>query len=241
MNTSAFVTTRQRPLHVEAVPRNRHPVARPALLITMLGLLLLALIFNGSIQTRAVQAVRQGGVNVEPSARPWRYVGGNPGSWWCVQPNCIADPIASMNQELSLAHQVGAADLRLEFPWFLIEPSNGVYDWSRSDQIMAAAQAAHVTIQPVMAFTPAWAGSNTTVAPAAADFAAFVTAFTKRYDHQVPVIEMWNEADHGHYWNSGEQAYVNSILNTGYAAVKAVDPAIQVEVSGTANDPTTNG
>ena len=146
-----------------------------------------------------------------------------------------------MNQELSLARQVGAANVRLEFPWFLIEPQNGVYDWSRSDQIMAAAKAAGITIQPVIVFTPSWAASNTTVAPAGSDFAAFVTAFTKRYDHQVPVIEMWNEADHGHYWNSGEQAYVSSILNPGYAAVKAVDPAIKVEVSGTANDPVGSG
>jgi hypothetical protein len=207
----------------------------------LLGLLVIGVIVTGSMQTRALAAVRQGGINVEPSARPWRYVGGNPGSWWCVQPNCVADPTASMNQEISLAHQVGAANLRLEFPWFMIEPQNGVYDWSRSDQIMAAAKAAGVTIQPVLVFTPSWAASNTTVAPAGSDFAAFVTAFTRRYDHQVPVIEMWNEADHGHYWNSGEQAYVSSILNPGYAAVKAVDPAIKVEVSGTANDPVASG
>jgi len=83
---------------------------------------MLSVMFNVVVHTRALAAVRQGGVNVEPSARPWRYVGANPGSWWCVQPNCIADPTATMNRELSLAHQVGAADLRLEFPWFLIEP-----------------------------------------------------------------------------------------------------------------------
>ena len=202
---------------------------------------MLSVMFNVVVHTRAMAAVRQGGVNVEPSARPWRYVGANPGSWWCVQPNCIADPTATMNRELSLAHQVGAADLRLEFPWFLIEPQKGVFDWSRSDQIMAAAQTAGVTIQPVLVFSPSWAASNTTIAPAGADFSTFVTAFTQRYDHQVPVIEMWNEADHGHYWNSGEQAYVNAVLNPGYAAVKAVDSSIKVEVSGTANDPVASG
>lgn len=241
MNTKAFAGVRYRPPEPEPAVRNRNHPVKPVLLVTVFGLLLAALLSNGVIPTRALAAVRQGGVNVEPSARPWRYVGANPGSWWCVQPNCIADPTASMTRELSMAHQVGAADLRLEFPWFLIEPQNGVYDWSRSDQIMTAAQAAGVTIQPVIVFTPAWAASNTTVAPNPADFAAFVTTFTRRYDHQVPVIEMWNEADHGHYWNSGEQSYVTSILNPGYAAVKAVDPAVQVEVSGTSNDPTSSG
>lgn len=146
-----------------------------------------------------------------------------------------------MARDLSLARQVGAANFRTEFPWFLIEPQKGVYDWSRSDQIMAASRAAGVPLQPIVDLTPSWAGSNTTVAPAAADFAAFVTAFTTRYDHQFAVIELWNEPDHGHYWNSGEQAYVSSILNPGYAAVKAVDPAIQVEVAGTSNDPVASG
>ena len=208
--------------------------------VAALALLFVGAAFSGPT-TQVTAAVRQGGINVEPSARPWRYVGANPDSWWCVQPYCTSDPTAMMHSELGYAHQLGVADVRLEFPWFLIEPGNGVYDWSRSDQIMAAAQAAGVTIQPVLVFTPAWAGSNTTVAPQASDFSAFVTAFTRRYDHQVPVIEMWNEADHGHYWNSGEAAYVSSVLNPGYAAVKSVDPSIKVEVSGTANDPTTDG
>lgn len=213
-------------------------------LTVIAGLSLAATLTGGAGRpspARAVAALRQGGINVEPSARPWRYVGANPDSWWCVQPNCISDPTTMIQTELGYARQLGVADVRLEFPWFLIEPANGVYDWSRSDQIMTAAQNEGLTIQPVIVFTPAWAGANTTVAPPAADFSAFVTAFARRYDHQVPVIEMWNEADHGHYWNSGEAAYVNSILNPGYAAVKAVDPAIKVEVSGTANDPTANG
>lgn len=211
-----------------------------AIVVGALGLLFAGAAFSGP-STQKAAAVRQGGINVEPSARPWRYVGANPDSWWCVQPNCTSDPTTMMNAELRYAHQLGVANVRLEFPWFLIEPGNGVYDWSRSDQIMAAARSAGVTIQPVLVFTPAWAGSNTTVAPQASAFSGFVTAFTQRYDHQVPVIEMWNEADHGHYWNSGEAAYVSSVLNPGYAAVKAVDPSIRVEVSGTANDPTTDG
>jgi hypothetical protein len=47
---------------------------------------------------------------------------------------------------------------------------------------------------------------------------------------------MWNEPDAGHYWNSGEAAYVQDVLIPGYRAVKAVDPLVQVAVGGTAND-----
>lgn len=246
MNATLFVSYQPKtPRAPVSSPRpesqKKSSKSNPWIVLVTVGMIVLGGILGGVHSTRASGALRPAGVNVEPSARPWRYVGANPGSWWCVQPNCIADPTTTMNHELSMAHQLGAANVRLEFPWFLIEPQNGVYDWSRADQIMAAAQAANVTIQPVVVYTPAWAGSNTTVAPQAADFAAFITAFTKRYDHHFSAIEMWNEADHGHYWNSGETAYVTSILNPGYAAVKNVDPAIEVIVSGTANDPTTDG
>jgi hypothetical protein len=180
----------------------------------------------------------RGGINAEPSMRPWRYVGANPDSWWCAVPNCYqnADPSVTINRELTLIHGLGAANVRLEFPWYLLEPQRGSFDWTRADMIFAAAATHGVQIQPILVFTPAWAGSNTTVAPAAADFSAFVTAFVHRYDAQLSVVEMWNEPDDGHYWNSGEAAYISSILSPGYAAVKAVDPRVQVEMGAPVND-----
>jgi hypothetical protein len=131
---------------------------------------------------------------------------------------------------------LGAANVRLEFPWYLLEPQRGTFDWSRADTIFAAAATHGVQIQPILVFTPAWAGSSTTAAPAAADFSAFVTAFVHRYDAQLSVVEMWNEPDDGNYWNSGEAAYISSILSPGYAAVKAVDPRVQVEMGAPVND-----
>jgi hypothetical protein len=190
-----------------------------------------------SMRSSAASSIA-GGINVEPSMRPWRYVGPNPDGWWCVPPNCFqnADPQTTIDSELSLAQQLGVVNVRLEVPWFLVEPARGSFDWSRADMIFAAAAARSVHIQPVLVFTPAWAGSNTTVAPAAGDFSAFVTAFVQRYDAQLSAIEMWNEPDDGNYWNSGEAAYISSILSPGYSAVKAVDPRVQVEMGASIND-----
>jgi hypothetical protein len=132
------------------------------------------------------------------------------------------------------------ANVREEFPWFLLEPQRGVFDWRRSDAIFAAARSVGVSLNPVLVFSPSWAASGTTIAPTPADFSAFVTAFARRYDADLTrpyaALEMWNEPDHGHYWNSGEAAYIIDILTPGYNAAKAVDAHIMVEMGAPVND-----
>ncbi len=180
-----------------------------------------------------------GGINVEPSMRPWRYSrGANPDGWWCTPPHCLggADPSAMAASELSLAHELDVADVRVEFPWPLIEPSRGLYDWSRADAIVGAASEHGVTLQPVLVFSPAWAAPDATVAAAASDFEAFVRTLTTRYRGRFPVVELWNEPDGGHYWNSGEAAYVEDVLVPGYRGAHAGDPGVRVEMGAPDGD-----
>jgi hypothetical protein len=188
----------------------------------------------------AAGAVRPGGVNVEPSMRPWRYVGANPQSWWCVLPNCTADfssPSTTIQTELSDAKNAGATNVRLEFPWWLIEPQRGVYDWSRADLIMSEAASTGITIQPVLVWSPSWTAAAPNQPPAAADMHQFAHDFTLRYDGRVPVIEIWNEPDSGNYlFNGSASTYVASILNPAYAGIKSVDTSVRVELGGPAND-----
>jgi hypothetical protein len=125
---------------------------------------------------------------------------------------------------------------RIEFPWYLLEPKRGTYDWSRSDFIVEAAAARGVTLHPIIDWSPTWAAAQPWAAPDPEDFRAYVTAFTKRYEGKFPVIELWNEPDSGNYWVSGEQAYVESVLIPGYQAIKAVNPTIQVQMGGTIGD-----
>ena len=178
------------------------------------------------------------GINAEPSMRPWRYTGANPDGWWCVPPNCYQNPnpLATINAELSFAQQLGVAVVRVEFPWPLIEPQRGVFDWSRADAIVLAAGSHNVQLQPVLVYTPAWTDSGgMTLAPGAGDFAGFVSAIVGRYHTTIHYWEMWNEPDGSHYWNSGEQAYVSSVLIPGYRAAKSADPQAQVILGGPAS------
>jgi len=168
--------------------------------------------------------------------RPWRYNGPNPDGWFCQPPNCYQnpDPMATIDTELSLAHSLNVVNVRLEFPWPLLEPQKGAYDWARADAIVAAARSRGVVLQPVVDFTPSWAAASATSSPSPADWSAFVTAFVARYSSDFAVIEMWNEPDGAHYWTDGDSAYVKNILVPGYAAVKAVNAKIQVEMGAPA-------
>jgi hypothetical protein len=178
------------------------------------------------------------GINVEPGMRPWRYTGANPDGWWCAPPNCYqnADPAATINAELSLAQQLGVTIVRVEFPWPLIEPQRGVFDWSRADAIVLAAGSHNVQLQPILVYTPAWSDSGgMTLTPGAGDYAGFVSAIVARYHSTIHYWELWNEPDGSHYWNSGEQAYVSSVLIPGYGAAKAADPQASVILGGPAS------
>ncbi len=170
--------------------------------------------------------------------RPWTYAGPNPDGWWCRPPDCVQapDPSVTVDAELGLAKRLNVVDVRIEFPWALIEPQRGVYDWSRADLIVDHATADGVILQPVVVWSPSWESPDPRVVTLSTDFAAFLTAFVTRYAGRFPVIEMWNEPDVGHYWTSGEGAYIKRVLNPGYAAVKAVDASVQVEMGAPAND-----
>src|ERR1043166_39543 len=90
----------------------------------------------------APRAIRAGALNVEPSMRPWRYGGPNPDGWWCRVGQCsgVADGTVVVDRELKLVAKLSVRLLRVEFPWPLIEPSRGVFDWSRADYIVRRAR-----------------------------------------------------------------------------------------------------
>lgn len=177
---------------------------------------------------------RGAGINVEPSYRPWRYLAGPaPESWWCAPPNCTpqAAPGDRIATDLQLAQTLGVNMVRVEFPWRFIEPQRDTYDWSRADLIVSDAAAAHVTLQPIIVWSPSWVGSPT-AAPTPEDFSAFVTALVGRYHSTIHYWELWNEPDLSKYWGASEQAYVTDILTPGYRAIKAADATALVVLGG---------
>lgn len=178
--------------------------------------------------------IRGAGVNVEPSYRPWRYLGGPaPQSWWCVTPNCVPDapPQSRIDTDLGLASELGVNMIRLEFPWRFLEPQRGAYDWARADLIVREAARFNVQLQPIIVWSPAWVGAPSS-APNPQDFKTFATALTSRYHSSIHYWELWNEPDLAKYWNAGERSYVQNVLIPGYQGIKAADPGALVIMGG---------
>lgn len=184
-------------------------------------------------------AVRPGGVSGQPSMRPWRYHGANPDGWWCRRGACngVRDGTVLVDREVPLVAALGVAVLRLEFPWPLLEPRRGRYDWRRSDYIVRSARRHRVRLQPVLVYTPGWAGPSRTGPPAARDFARFVHAFASRYGRSIDHYELWNEPDLPRYWDGPQSEYVRRVLVPGYAAVKRGDRGAKVIVGPSSSDP----
>src|SRR2546423_4445677 len=94
------------------------------------------------------RAIRPAGINIEPGMRPWRWTGANPDGWWCRAPRCngVRSGTMFVDRELSLARELGAVNVRVEFPWPLIEPERGRFDWRRADYIVRAARRRHLQL-----------------------------------------------------------------------------------------------
>ncbi len=185
-----------------------------------------------TLNSHASSGIPLAGINDVPSMRPARYSGANPESWWDM---CDNQWQTWLSQETSLAQQIGVTNIREEFPWALIEPQRGVYDWSRADAIVAAANAHHVQLQPVVVYTPSWSSSSLTGVPGStSDYASFLSTLVNRYKGSIHDWEIWNEPDFTNYWQGSVGQYVSYLLNPGYSAIKAADPSAQVILGGPA-------
>lgn len=208
---------------------------RRSLILLLIGAAAVASVLAGSARTAPqAGAVRAGGLNTEPSMRPWRYSGADTDSWWCKSGACNGVPNGTVfvDHELTLAAELGARSLRIEFPWALIEPRRGRFDWARADYIVRTARRLHVPLQPILVHTPAWAGDEPNSPPSAAAFSSFARAVARRYRGRIFYYELWNEPDLSRYWAGTVQQYVQRVLAPGYRAIKRVDRRARVLLGG---------
>jgi len=148
--------------------------------------------------------------------------------------------------ELDGYAEVGSRWLRFDFNWSGMEPEQGVYDWSRHDAVVEAANERGLQVLGLIAYTPAWArepGTDNKHPPTdPQDYAAFVRAAVEHYAPLgVRHWELWNEPNHSGFWKPCPdlEAYTR-LLTLGYAAVKEIDPEAVV-VSGGMSPAVDNG
>jgi hypothetical protein len=175
---------------------------------------------------------------------------------------------ATAASSLSALYKAGGRVGRADSNWALTEPKAPVrgrhtYKWTFDDMIVGEMASARLHWEPTLAFAPRWAEAHRSnvlhkqsgkviafLPPASnATFAAYATAFMKRYGPhgafwkanpklpQVPVtnVEVWNEPDNVNDWGSDinltDYARMYEAVRT---AVRRVDHSAKVTTGGLA-------
>jgi len=91
--------------------------------------------------------------------------------------------------------------------WQQVETAPGVYDWTRLDDLVTHAQAAHAQATMVVAMTPSFYSADSTKLPRSElpHYRAFVRALMERYrdfhgSRGISAYQVWNEANISNYW-----------------------------------------
>ncbi|MEV0976742.1 cellulase family glycosylhydrolase [Streptomyces sp. NPDC049915] len=143
---------------------------------------------------------------------------------------------------LDEAVDVGARWVRADLPWGDVQPSSpDQYRWSRFDRVVAAAGKRHLTLLPILAYTPPWARqpgcTSDKCRPAdPAVFAAFAAAAAARYAPSgIHTWEIWNEPNTGDFWKPRPApAAYTMLLRATSRALRHEDPSAQVILGGLA-------
>jgi hypothetical protein len=144
-----------------------------------------------------------------------------------------------LRRELDAASGLGIDMVRDSLDWNSIQPAAGEWRFEASDALLDELDARKIEQQWLLGFTARWAttgnpqGSHADwnkAAPKMEPWLEFVTTTVKRYQKRIRWWEIWNEPDIG-FWNAPVADYVTLFDRTA-AAIKAVDPALQVMNGG---------
>ena len=121
-----------------------------------------------------------------------------------------------------------------EVTWKDLEPSKGVWNFTRLDALVALAQQHQVDVILTLALTPQWASERpnepSAYTPGAAappadidDWIDYVQTVAMRYKGRIAYYEMWNELNCAPTW-TGTAAQIVSLQQAAYTTIKSIDP-----------------
>lgn len=137
-------------------------------------------------------------------------------------------------EAFDLLEKAGVKWARLGFRWDEIEPTKGVYDFSKNDRLVKLAQKHNIKVLGLINRTPVWAsGAENTISPPKdiEDWKNFVITVVTRYKGKVAHWEAWNEPDIKKFWTGSPEEYI-TLLKTAYRVIKSIDPSMKVVSAG---------
>lgn len=161
---------------------------------------------------------------------------------------------SSAKTQLDSARAGGVEWIREELPWQSVQPARGVFDWNRTDSLMAAAANAKVNVLGLLGYSAGWASSDpsgkgdTRYPPSnVADYATYALEVVKRYGPKgsfwtsrpdlsprpLTAVELWNEPWGFWAWkpNPDPPAYAR-LVRAAATAIRAYDPSIRILLAG---------
>ena len=122
--------------------------------------------------------------------------------------------------------QAGIGWVRVDFNWWVMEPSDNNFNWGHTDQVVNDARARGLEVFPTLAYTPGWASGTGNIADPPLDTAwwyDFVYKTVSRYKDRVKYWGMWNEPNLEHFFTGSGWQYREWILKVGHDAATAAD------------------
>lgn len=149
----------------------------------------------------------------------------------------------SFSQPVDTFLQTGAAWVREDFVWGLIQPTEQKYEWTATDRIAGALAERKVNVLGIISYSANWAtpAKEDDNQPSAVSFyppdldkyANFVRTLVSRYKGTVKHWEIWNEPDNALFWKPKPDARrYAELLRVAYKAVKQADPSAKVLSGG---------
>jgi hypothetical protein len=154
--------------------------------------------------------------------------------------------------DLNRAAQGGVGTFRMQFYWGNTEPNPGDRIWVTTDQLVAEAARAGVTLLPDLSGVPPWISRIPASPPIytsgqRAAWRSLLTDFASRYGangtfwmlhpelprRPITTWEIWNEPNLGGFWGGRPSARgLARLLKVSAAGLRAGDPAAQVLTGG---------
>ena len=155
----------------------------------------------------------------------------------CAHLNRIAEA-RDRAEECRKIAEAGIGLVRFDFEWWRIQKGPGVpFDFSLYDACMADAEAAGLTVLPIIYGNPVpmWARP---VWEHLDEWGRYVEAVVSRYGERFPDVEIWNEQNLEGFWHHPrDPAKYTEALKVAYEAAKRANPGVRVFLGGLSGIP----
>lgn len=146
--------------------------------------------------------------------------------------------LRKIKKDLRVARELKIPFLRFGFSWLAMEQTKGEYDFAAWDRIVLQARRYGIRLMPYVSYTPGWASEGTFdpghPPPDPADFARFMGALVRHYNHLAPGTivswEIWNEPDVDTW--KGDARQFADLVKLASAEIRRADPRTKIILGG---------